>query len=185
MIDGILGSYTAFDAVLAIVIILSALMSLARGFMRELATFGALFIAIIGALVAFVLLREPVGSLIPEDGPSELIVDLFVLVTGFVVVYIIIKALAEKLTAIIQGTDGITVVDRIAGLIFGLARGYGVAVFSVWLLLNAIPVKNIPDTVTEAASFPALQETANAINGLLPGIASRLQKTLADNGSAE
>jgi len=184
MIDGILGSYTAFDVVLAVVIILSALMSLARGFMRELATFGALFAAVIGAICAFVLLRTPVGNLFPET-TSGFIIDLLVLVTGFVLVYIIIKALAEKLTAIIQGTEGITVLDRIAGLIFGLARGYGFAVFSVWLLLNVVPLKNIPDTVTEAASFPPLQRTAEAINGVLPGIASRLQKMLADDASAE
>lgn len=184
MIDGLLGSYTAFDAVLAIVIVLSALMSLARGFMRELATFGALFAAIIGAVCSFVLLREPVGRLFPET-TSGFIIDLLVLVTGFVMVYIIIKALAQKLTAVIQGTEGITMVDRVAGLIFGLARGYGFAVFSVWLLLNVVPMKDIPDTVTEAASFTSLQNTAETINGVLPGIASRLQKMLADSAPAE
>jgi membrane protein required for colicin V production len=184
MIDGLIGSYTAFDGVLAVVIVLSALMSLARGFMRELATFGALFAAIIGAICAFVLLRAPIGRLFPET-TSGFIIDLLVLVTGFVMVYIVIKALAEKLTAIIQGTEGITMVDRVAGLIFGLARGYGFAVFSVWLLLNVVPVKNIPDNITESASFPSLQNTAEAINGVLPGIASRLQKMLADDVSSE
>ncbi len=184
MMDAVFGSYTAFDAALAAVIVLSALMSLARGFMRELATFGALFAAVIGAVATYVLLRGPVGTLFP-DTVSSFIVDLLVLVTGFVVVYIIIKALAEKLTEAIQGTEGITVVDRIAGLIFGIARGYGVALFSVWLLLTVIPIKNIPDMVTESASFPALQETAKAISDVLPEIASRIQKTLADNSAAE
>ena len=184
MIDAVFGSYTAFDAALAAVIVLSALMSLARGFMRELATFGALFAAVIGAITAFVFLRGPIGTLFPET-VSGFVIDLLVLVTGFVMVYIVIKALAEKLTEVIQGTEGITVVDRIAGLIFGIARGYGVAVFSVWLLLTVIPIKNIPETVTEAASFPALQETAQAISDVLPEIASRIQKTLADNSAAE
>jgi len=184
MIDALFGSYTAFDAVLVVVIILSALMSLARGFMRELATFGALFAAIIGAICGFVLLRGPVGSFFPEE-TSGFIIDLLVLVTGFVMVYIIVKMLAEKLTAVIQGTEGITMVDRIAGVIFGVARGYGVGVFSVWLLLTAIPMKALPMTVTNAATFPALQETAEAINGVIPGIASRIQKTLAEDGAAE
>lgn len=184
MMDGILGSYTAFDAVLAVVVLLSALMSLARGFMRELATFGALFIAVIGAIAAFILFRAPVGRLLSEAAPS-VIIDLLVMVTSFVIVYIIVKTLAQKLTAIIQGTEGITAVDRMAGVIFGIARGYAFAVFSVWLLLNVVPVKNIPDTVTEAASFPRLQNTAEAINGVLPGIASRLQKLLADEDPAE
>lgn len=184
MIDALFGSYTAFDAALAVIIILSAIMSLARGFMRELATFGALFAAIIGAIAGFVLLRAPVGGLFPET-TSGFVIDLLVLVTGFVLVYIIVKMLAEKLTAIIQGTEGITIVDRIAGVIFGVARGYGVGVFSVWLLLTAIPLKSMPDTVREAASFPALQETAGTINRLVPGIASRIQKTLADEPSSE
>ena len=184
MMSEILGSYTAFDAILAVVIILSALMSLARGFMRELATFGAIFLALLGAIAVFILVRGPIGGLFPET-VSSFIIDLLVLVTGFVIIYIIIKTLAEKLTAIIQGTEGITMVDRIAGLIFGIARGYGVAVFSAWLLLNMIPIKNIPDSVTEAASFPPLQETAEAINRVLPGIATRLQRMLADDGSAE
>ena len=100
-------------------------------------------------------------------------------------VYIIVKMIAEKLTAVIQGTEGITLVDRVAGVIFGIARGYGVGVFSVWLLLAAIPVKNLPMAVTSAASFPSLQQTAEAINGVIPGIASRIQKTLAEDAPTE
>lgn len=184
MINALFGSFTLFDTVLAVVILLSAIMSLARGFMRELATFGALFAAIIGAIFAFILLRGPAGQLFPET-VSSFMIDLMVLVTGFVMVYIVVKMLAGKLTAIIQGTEGITVVDRIAGFIFGVARGYGVGVFSVWLLLTVIPLKNLPESVTEAATFPALEKTAEAINGVIPGIASRIQKTLADDAPAE
>ncbi|MEO9968434.1 MAG: CvpA family protein [Hyphomonadaceae bacterium] len=184
MIDAVFGSYTVFDVALAVVIVLSAIMSLARGFMRELATFGALFAAIIGALCSFILLREAVGTLFPDD-VSSFVIDLLVLVTGFVMVYIIVKMIAGKLTAVIQGTSGITVVDRVAGFIFGLARGYGVGVFSVWLLLSVIPIKNLPEAVTEAKSFPALEETTEAINGVIPGIASRIQKALAGEPSTE
>ena len=50
MIDTLFSSFTVFDAVFAVLIILSAIMSLARGFMRELATFGALFSAVIGSI---------------------------------------------------------------------------------------------------------------------------------------
>ena len=184
MIDAFFNSFTVFDAALAVVIILSAIMSLARGFMRELATFGALFSAVIGSILGFIFLRAPIGSFFPDD-VSIFIVDLFVLVTGFVMVYIIVKMIAEKLTAVIQGTEGITLVDRVAGVIFGIARGYGVGVFSVWLLLAAIPVKNLPMAVTSAASFPSLQQTAEAINGVIPGIASRIQKTLAEDAPTE
>ena len=184
MIDSFFSSFTVFDAVFAVIIILSAIMSLARGFMRELATFGALFSALIGSILGFVFLRDLIGSFFPED-ISSFVIDLFVLVTGFVMVYIVVKMIAEKLTAVIQGTEGITLVDRVAGIIFGVARGYGVGVFSVWLLLAAIPIKNLPMSVTSAASFPPLQETAEAINGVIPGIASRIQKTLADDAPTE
>ena len=55
---------TAFDAIVIVLLIISTLMALARGFMRELATLGAFIAALAAAYYARLFLRGvgPLGT---------------------------------------------------------------------------------------------------------------------------
>ena len=61
---------TAFDAVAILLVILSTLMALARGFLRELATLGAFIAALAAAYYARAFLRQPLADLLPEGLPE-------------------------------------------------------------------------------------------------------------------
>ena len=61
---------TAFDAVAIVIVIVSTLMALARGFMRELATLGAFIAAIAAAMLADRHLVDPLNSILPDSAPE-------------------------------------------------------------------------------------------------------------------
>lgn len=66
MTETVFSSLTAFDAIAILVVIMSGLMALSRGFMRELATMAALIAAIAAAFFGRELLREQIAQRLPE-----------------------------------------------------------------------------------------------------------------------
>ena len=61
---------TAFDAVAIVIVIVSTLMALARGFMRELATLGAFIAAIAAAMLADRPLVDMLQPILPDSAPE-------------------------------------------------------------------------------------------------------------------
>lgn len=127
------------DIAILIVLAISALVGLFRGFIKEvfsLATWGF-------ALVLSFLFRGPAGQALPLDPDlNPLIADLaggacifiLVLICGGLIAYLVSK-LAEA--------TGLSGTDRILGSVFGLARGL-IVVMAILIFLPAI------DPVTEA-----------------------------------
>ena len=128
---------TAFDAIVVVLLILSTLMALARGFMRELATLGAFIAALAAAYYARLFLRETVAQFLPGNTPAWL-PDLVLFVGVFLLVYVIVAWFGANLSRSIQGVDGVGVLDRFAGAAFGFIRGAIVLVFFVFLMRMAL-----------------------------------------------
>lgn len=62
---------TAFDAIAIIIVIVSTLMALARGFLRELATLGAFLAALAAAYYANAYLNAPLSDSLPEGSNCD------------------------------------------------------------------------------------------------------------------
>lgn len=163
---------TAFDAVAIVIVIVSTLMALARGFMRELATLGAFIAAIAAAFFARKYFVEQLTSLLPDNAPTWL-PDVIIFVTVFLIIYIIVAWFGANLSKSIQGVDGIGLLDRLAGGVFGFARGGVVLVFFVYLLNLAMDEDQIPEFVSQARTYPIILSGADYLRDRAPELAKR------------
>ena len=167
---------TAFDAVAIVIVIVSTLMALARGFMRELATLGAFIAAIAAAFFARKYFVDQLSSLLPPDSP-EWMPDAIIFVIVFLLVYIAVAWFGANLSKTIQGVDGIGLLDRVAGGLFGFARGGVVLVFFVYLLNLAMDRDQIPEFVTQARTYPLIAAGANYLSDRAPELAERSKQS--------
>ena len=172
---------TAFDAVAIVIVIVSTLMALARGFMRELATLGAFIAAIAAAYYANAFLNAPLSNILPEGVPSW--TPMIILFVGtFLVIYVAVAWFGANLSKSIQGVDGIGIVDRLAGGAFGFARGGIVLVFFIYLLNLAMDQDQIPDFVSQARTYPLIAAGANYLGEHAPELAERSADSAALDG---
>lgn len=168
---------TAFDAIAIVIVIISTLMALARGFMRELATLGAFIAAMAAAYFANRYLNSPLGNLLP-DGMPDWTPEAILLVGTFLVIYILVALFGAKLSKSIQGVDGISLVDRLAGGIFGLARGGIVLVFFAYILNLAMERDKIPEFISQARTYPIINAGAVYLKDNAPAFAERAKTQL-------
>ncbi|MBO6689464.1 MAG: CvpA family protein [Henriciella sp.] len=167
---------TAFDAVAIVIVIVSTLMALARGFMRELATLGAFIAAIAAAFFARRYFVDQLDGLLPTGSP-EWMPDAIIFVVVFLVVYVAVAWFGANLSKTIQGVDGIGLLDRVAGGLFGFARGGVVLVFFVYLLNLAMDRDQIPEFVTQARTYPIISAGADYLTDRAPELAERTAQT--------
>lgn len=146
-------SITAFDAIAVAVVVISAIMAFARGFLREVATLGAFIGALAAAYYARKFFRDDIEALLPE-GVESWIADLVLVLVAFVIVYILVAWFGQRLSKNIQGADGIGMFDHVAGLFFGLARGAVALVFFAVLLDLALDDSRIPGFIQNSMIYP-------------------------------
>jgi len=171
---------TAFDAVAIVIVIVSTLMALARGFMRELATLGAFIAAIAAAFFANEFLNAPLQGLLPASVP-DWTPTAILFVGTFLIIYVVVAWFGANLSKSIQGPDGISLLDRLAGGLFGFARGGIVMVFFVYLLNLAMDEDQIPEFVSQARTYPIILAGADYLKARAPELAERsVQQTPLD-----
>jgi len=163
---------TAFDAVAITVIIVSGLMALARGFMRELASLFAFVAAVAAAFLARAYFREPLDNVLPETLPAWTPDAILVLGT-FIIVYVVLAWIGGRLSRHIQGAEGVGVINRLAGLLFGAARGV-VAVIAFVLVVNlALPEERVPPWIAEGRLYPYFADWAQQVRDFAPRLADQ------------
>lgn len=159
-----LENISAFDGIALGIIVISAIMAFARGFLRELATLGAFIGALAAAYYARKFLHGMLADLLPA-GSHPLAPDIILVVSAFLIVYIIVAWLGHGLSKSIMTNGDIGMFDHIAGLIFGIIRG-GVALVFFAVLLNAgFKVSQVPPFIQNSLSYPILASAADAVTG--------------------
>ncbi|MEQ9316468.1 MAG: CvpA family protein [Henriciella sp.] len=166
---------TAFDAIVIVLLIISTLMALARGFMRELATLGAFIAALAAAYYARLFLRDGLAGLMPDDSPAWL-PDLIIFLGFFLLVYVVVAWFGANLSKSIQGAEGVSMFDRIAGAVFGFVRGAVVLIFFVFLMRMALDQDRIPEWIRNAQSYSLLQNGAEYVERYAPQVGERVQQ---------
>lgn len=152
-----------FDFAVLGLLALSALLAMARGFVKELLSLAGWIIA---AIVTFVALPH-VSPLALQIVKSKTIADIGSGIVIFLVVLVICGIITHALTRRLpSGTFGF--VDGLLGLVFGLARG-ALLVSLAYLLLNfAFKSDNLPPWVLEARTKPYLDQGSDLLKRLNP-----------------
>lgn len=179
MPESLAGPLTLFDAAALAVVLISALMAVSRGFMRELATLGAFVAAVAAAYYARIAFRETIASSLPDNLPNWT-ADALIIGVIFLLVYIIAAWAGQKLSKSVNGPEGLGFIDRVAGMIFGVARGLVALVFFVMLINMTLKPEQVPSQIADAKVFPVLHGAASYISSNAPRIAENVEMVLPE-----
>lgn len=154
---------TALDLAVIAMVLVSAILALARGFVRELMT----LLTWGGAALTAIWLWAPVREIVANAVSQSLVVDAITLVLAFLVPLIIYKLIASM---VVRGVDDsvLSGVDRLLGLVFGAVRGVLVVAVIYLIAIRLVPAEDHPDWVTRAWLLPQVQTAALVVDGLLP-----------------
>jgi membrane protein required for colicin V production len=124
------------DYVIIGIIALSAIISIVRGFVKEVLSLAAWILAFWVALTF-----SPQFSVLLSDYISTPSISLFTAFAGLFIVTLILSALVNNLIAAIVEKTGLSGTDRMLGVLFGLLRGVAIVTLLV-LLAAATPMPN-------------------------------------------
>lgn len=151
------------DIVLLIIMTLSVISSLRRGFSRE--TVGLL--ATIVAFLAGIWLYDRVGSLLLPYVSSRGVANFCgfaVVVTGVLILGALLGHLLSRLLAQI----GLSWFDRLLGGVFGFLRGVLLSTALIMAILAFSPGAAAPSSVVESRLAPYVTDTARMFASLAP-----------------
>jgi membrane protein required for colicin V production len=155
---------TGFDIVILAVVAISALLAFARGFVREALSMAAMFIAILAVLWGFPLMRTPMRDVI-ETG---WIADAVTIGVIFILVYIAVRVATGRIHEWVHDSEPLGILDRTAGLLFGVARGFVLMAVAALVVTSVAPPSMLPKALKEAKFYPVVMLTADALKHLAP-----------------
>lgn len=153
----------ALDAVVTVVVLLSALIAYLRGFVREALSLASWVGALFVTLYAFAPVREQAREHIPMPLLADLATGAGLFIVSLLVFSLIANALARRVAQSEHGS-----IDRSLGFLFGLFRGALVVAVIYMLATWIVTERDQPAWVTEAKVFPLMRDAAREIELLLP-----------------
>jgi membrane protein required for colicin V production len=145
------------------VVVLSALFSLVRGFVREVLGVGAWIGAIFIGYWFFPLVAPKFEQWIS----AKEFADPAAIAVVFVVALIVLSVVSSWVGALVRGS-ALGGVDRTLGLVFGLARGAAVLVFCYVAAGLVTTPQDWPEPIRDARLLPYVYEGAQQAVALLP-----------------
>jgi membrane protein required for colicin V production len=154
---------TILDIVLLGVMLVSALLAMIRGFMREILSIAAWVIAAGATLYAYAKLLPTAKTYFNND-----IVAAGVVIGGtFLLTLIIVSIITVRFSDMVLDSR-IGALDRTLGFLFGLGRGLIIVVVAFLFFAWLVPTKAQPGWVQNAKSRVVLQGTGDWLKAMLP-----------------
>jgi membrane protein required for colicin V production len=154
---------TILDLVLLAVMLISGLLAMVRGFMREILSIAAWGTAALVTLYAFSKLLPTAKAYFNNDTVASVVVVAGVFVGTLIVVSIVTVRISDMIL-----DSRIGALDRTLGFLFGLARGLLIVVVAYLFFGWLVQEKQQPDWVRMAKSRTMLDSTGEWLKGLLP-----------------
>ena len=175
---------TLLDALLLVVMLISGLLAMIRGFMREILSIAAWIIAAIVTLYAY-----PKVLPIAQGYFSSTIVSTGIAVGGvFLLTLLIVSIITVRISDLVLDSR-IGALDRTLGFLFGLGRGLIIVVVAFLFFAWLVPERSQPEWVRGAKSKVVLQNTGQWLMSMLPDdpestILKRLKKPKPEDQDA-
>ena len=166
-----------FDLSVLIIVGLSALLSFYRGFVREMLSLGGWIVA------SFVTLHflEPATSYIKPQVKSEVIASGIAAVGLFFITLIVISIAANLLVKFLKPGDRVGLLDNLAGLVFGVARGMLIVAIG-FFIMDMVTSGKHPDVVKDAISRPYVEASAKWLKTIAPDYLDKVTKGKESEG---
>lgn len=153
---------TILDGIVLAVVLLSAVLAMMRGFLREVLSIGSWIAAAAGAYFLYPTFLPFAQQYITE----EVFATAAVIGVLFFLVLIIVSYLTMKLSDVVADS-AIGPLDRTLGFLFGAARGVLLFVIAT-LFFNFFIPENPPQWVADSRSKPILDELGADLLAILP-----------------
>jgi membrane protein required for colicin V production len=171
---------TLLDIILLAVMLISGLLAMIRGFMREVLSIAAWIAAALATLYLFNRLLP----LAQQYFNNDMVAKAAVIGGVFLGTLLIVSIITVRVSDMILDSR-IGALDRTLGFLFGLARGLIIVVVAFLFFDWLVPQKSQPTWVTGAKSRVVLAGTGDWLKSILPDdpestILKRLKKPGAD-----
>ena len=168
------------DAIILLVVAVSAMFGFLRGLVREVLGLAAWIGAAVAAVYFFPQLQSVARSAIANPD----VADPVAFGVAFLVVLIALSLVARSVGGAVR-RSALSGLDRTLGLIYGLARG-GVFAIAAFILAGVWePVEQWPREVLEARTLPSIYLGAEWVTQRLPeNYRPTLQAPLPEHGAA-
>ncbi len=154
---------TILDLVLLAVMLISGLLAMVRGFMREVLSIAAWGAAALVTLYSYSKLLPTAKTYFNSDTIASIVVVAGVFIGTLIIVSVITVRISDMIL-----DSRIGALDRTLGFLFGLARGLLIVVVAYEFFIWLVPDKQRPDWVVGAKSRTMLDSTGEWLKGLLP-----------------
>ena len=154
---------TLLDVMLIAVMLVSGLLAMVRGFMREVLSNIAWILAAVATLYAY-------SKLLPyarQYFNSDVVAAVAVIGGVFLLTLIVVSILTVRISDMVLDSR-VGALDRTLGFLFGLARGLLIVVVAFMFFNWLVPDKNQPEWVRGAKSLVVLKNTGDKLRDMLP-----------------
>jgi membrane protein required for colicin V production len=175
---------TLLDILLLVVMLISGLLAMIRGFMREILSIAAWGIAALVTLYSYAKLLPTAKQYFNND-----MVATAVTVGGvFLLTLLIVSIITVRISDMVLDSR-VGALDRTLGFLFGLGRGLIIVVVAFLFFAWLVPTKAQPSWVQNAKSRVVLQSTGQWLMSMLPDdpestILKRLKKPKPEDQDA-
>ena len=156
---------TWIDGAALIIILLSAIFSMVRGFVREILALVAWFGAGLAAIKFYPVVMPEILSILPKDLKHFAIYGAMAAV--FIIVLIVLSLLSTLISGLVRNS-ALSGVDRSLGFVFGAVRGAVLICLAYVALSIGVAQAQWPAPVVNARFLPLAQQGAKALVNLLP-----------------
>jgi membrane protein required for colicin V production len=154
---------TWLDFLLLGVMLISGLLAMIRGFMREVLSIAAWA----AAAVATILLYNRLLPIAKANIPNDTLAAVAVIGGVFLLTLLLVSIVTVRVSDMILDSR-IGALDRTLGFLFGLARGLIIVVVAFLFFSWLVPGNKQPDGVRNAKSRVVLENTGEWLQALLP-----------------
>jgi membrane protein required for colicin V production len=176
---------TLLDFILIGVMLVSALLAMIRGFMREVLSIAAWVIAAVATLYAYSRLLPLAKTYFNND-----IIAAGAVIGGtFLGTLLIVSIITVRFSDMVLDSR-VGALDRTLGFLFGLGRGLIIVVVAFLFFMWLVPTRQQPSWVANAKSRVVLQSTGDWLISMLPDdpestILKRLKRPKQEDGEPQ
>ncbi len=168
---------TLLDIVLIIVMLISGLLAMIRGFMREVLSIAAWILAAAATLYAY-------AKLLPSATQyfnSDVVAKAAVIGGTFLITLLVISVITMRISDMVLDSR-VGALDRTLGFLFGLGRGLIIVVVAFAFFNWLVPAKSQPTWISGAKSKVFLASMADWLMAMSPDLEALYQKYKGNKG---
>jgi membrane protein required for colicin V production len=154
---------TLLDVILLGVMLISGLLAMIRGFMREVLSIAGWIAAAVATLWAFGKLKPYAQQYFSNDTVASAVTAVGVFLATLIIVSVFTVRISDKVL-----DSRIGALDRTLGFLFGLARGLIIVVVAFLFFAWLVPDRSQPEWIRSAKSRVVLQGTGDWLMSMLP-----------------